>query len=147
MITREADYAVRAVLELASGTSGRSAAELARATQVPYPFLRRVLGRLTAAKLVKSVRGRSGGVQLARPAGAISLLDVVRAIDPDTVTLNTCLRDGGACSRARRCAAHASLGCVQRALWRALDAVTFAALAKQERTPTNQPNQNKRRKP
>jgi len=143
MITREADYAVRAVLELASGTSGRSAAELARATQVPYPFLRRVLGRLTAAKLVKSVRGRSGGVQLARPAGAISLRDVVRAIDPATITLNACLLDGGRCSRVRRCAVHASLARVQKELWRSLDAVTFDTLVRHEQTT----KPNNRRKP
>jgi len=143
MITREADYAIRAVLELASGMSGSSAAELARATQVPYPFLRRVLGRLTAARLVKSVRGRSGGMQLARPPGAISLRDVAQAIDPATITLNACLLDGGRCSLARRCPVHAPLARVQKELWRALDAVTFDTLVRHEQTT----KPNKRRKP
>ena len=138
MITREADYAIRAVLELASGADGRSSAELARATQVPYPFLRRVLGKLTAAGLVQSLRGRAGGARLARPARAISLLDVARAIDPDTITLNRCLQAGSRCSRQRRCAAHVSLDRVQQQLWQALAAITFDKLV--------QPNQPKTKK-
>lgn len=132
MLTRETDYAIRAVLALASGGRARSAAELARDTQVPYPFLRRVLGRLTAAGLAKSLRGRGGGVQLAQPAGRISLLDVARAMDPASVTLNQCLLAGDACTRARRCAVHAALGRVQRQLWRSLAAVTFDALVRRE---------------
>ncbi|MEI8242522.1 MAG: Rrf2 family transcriptional regulator [bacterium] len=145
MITREADYAIRAVLELAGGTSGRSAAALARTAQVPYPFLRRVLGKLVAAGLVCSSRGRGGGVRLARPAAAISLLDVARAIDPDTVTLNACLREDGACCGLRRCAVHAALASVQRDLWRALAAVNFDSLASRTKTQPN--NTGKRKNP
>jgi Rrf2 family protein len=112
VITREADYALRAVLELAAGTGGRSAAELARATQVPYPFMRRVLARLTAAGLVRSLRGRSGGVRLTRPATDLSLLEVLSVMDADTVTLNACLREGADCARSSWCAAHAALAVV-----------------------------------
>ena len=142
MITREVDYAIRAVLELASSTSGRSAADLARATQAPYPFLRRVLQRLTAAGLVVSRRGCTGGMRLARPAAAISLLDVARAIDAATITLNSCLRDGGACSRRPRCTAHTALSRVQQELWQALAAITFGTLA--QPTQTNQPNRKRK---
>jgi len=145
MITREADYAIRAVLELAASASGRSATDLASATQVPYPFLRRVLGKLTAAKLVTSRRGRSGGMQLARPAGKISLLDVARAIDPSTITLNRCLLAGGACSRQRHCAVHGALDRVQQTLWQALSESTFDTFAQQH--PNNQKQTNKRKKP
>lgn len=136
MITREADYAIRAVLELSSGATSRSAVDLARATQVPYPFLRRVLAKLTAARLVQSLRGRAGGVRLARSAAAISLLDVTRAIDPSTITLNSCLRDGGTCERMCQCAAHEPLDRLQQELWRALDAITFASLVKPDHVVT-----------
>jgi Rrf2 family protein len=143
MITREADYAIRAVLELSGGSSERSAAELARAAQVPYPFLRRVLGKLIAAGLVRSSRGRGGGVRLARPAADVSLLDVARAIDPDTVTLNACLRKDGACCGRRRCAVHDALASAQRDLWRALASVNFDALATSKKS---QPNNTEKRK-
>ncbi len=132
MITREVDYALRAVLELAAGTEGRSALELAEATQVPHPFMRRVLGRLTEARLVQSQRGRGGGVRLARPAASLSLLEVVRAMDPDTVTLNACLRAGADCARRSWCAAHATLTDVQQDLWHRLDAISIASLVQVE---------------
>ena len=144
MITREADYAIRAVLELASSTAGRSATELARSTQVPYPFLRRVLGKLTAAHLVKSLRGRNGGVKLARPAGEISLLDVAQAIDPATVTLNDCLHPGSVCSRLQRCAVHGALDRVQQELWQALAIITFDSFV-QPLSNTNTPTKQKRK--
>ena len=143
MITRETDYAIRAVLQLACDTTGQSATALARTTLVPYPFLRRVLGKLTVAKLVVSARGRSGGVQLARPAAAISLLDVARAIDPATITLNSCLLDGDTCARAYGCAVHASLAHVQKDLWQALAAVTFDDLAKQSQLNEHKTNKRK----
>ena len=145
MITREADYAIRAVLELASRDAGCSAAELARATQVPYPFLRRVLQKLTAARLVATRRGRTGGVRLARASAAISLLDVARAIDPATITLNSCLRDGGACARRTCCTAQTALVRIQRDLWRALADVSFDTLAPRtiDHTHTTKPRRTK----
>ena len=143
MITRETDYAIRAVLALASGTSGRSATDLARITQVPYPFLRRVLGRLTAAGLITSVRGRTGGVRLAQPASAVSLFDVAWAIDPAAITLNACLREGNKCPRMRRCPVHTPLNRIQHDLWQALNAVTFDTLVRHEQTT----KPNNRRKP
>jgi Rrf2 family protein len=149
VITREADYALRAVLELAAGTGGRSAAELARATQVPYPFMRRVLARLTAAGLVRSLRGRSGGVRLTRPATDLSLLEVLSAMDADTVTLNACLREGADCARSSWCAAHAALAVVQQELWHRLAAISIASLVQAEQAikPRNKKQTTPRRKP
>ncbi len=147
MITREVDYALRAVLELAAGTEGRSATVLAEATQVPYPFMRRVLARLTAARLVQSLRGRGGGVRLARPAGALTLLDVVRAMDPDTVTLNACLREGAYCARSAWCAAHAALTDVQQELWHRLAGISIAALVQTEQARKPKTKTKPRRKP
>jgi Rrf2 family iron-responsive transcriptional regulator len=147
MITREADYAIRAVLALAlspPGAEGRPATELARVTQVPYPFLRRVLGRLVSSGLVQSVRGRGGGMRLARPAGAISLLDVAWAIDPAAITLNACLREGSSCPRGRRCAVHTALNRIQHNLWQALDAVSFETLVKPEPAAKARPTERKR---
>jgi Rrf2 family protein len=147
VITREVDYALRAVLELASGTAGRSAAALAEATQVPYPFMRRVLARLTAARLVQSLRGRAGGVRLTRPAAALTLLDVVRAMDPDTVTLNACLREGAYCERSAWCAAHAALTDIQQDLWHRLAGISIAALVQTEQAQKQKTKTKPRRKP
>ena len=136
MFTRETDYAFRAVLALAAASGRRSAAELARETQVSHAFLRRVLTKLSTGGLVLSLRGRTGGVRLARPAAAITLLDVAQAIDPAQITLNRCLRDGGTCSRMRQCTVHAALDPLQREIQRALARITFDTLAKQQNKNT-----------
>ncbi len=136
MFTRETDYAFRAVLALAAASGRRSAAELARETQVSHAFLRRVLTKLSTGGLVLSLRGRTGGVRLARPAAAITLLDVAQAIDPVQITLNRCLRDGGTCSRMRQCTVHAALDPLQREIQRALARITFDTLAKQQNKNT-----------
>ena len=77
------DYALRAMAELAAeGADHPSRAEeLAARQQIPAKFLLGILGELKKARLVKSIRGRDGGFQLARPAKEISLADVIRAIE------------------------------------------------------------------
>lgn len=54
---------------------------LARAQGIPAKYLENLLADLRRARLVASQRGSEGGYRLARPAGAISLADVIRAID------------------------------------------------------------------
>jgi Rrf2 family protein len=87
-IGRAAAYAVLAMMALAaradhaSGHNGRATAhDLAKHTGVPIEYLRKVLQRLTRARLVRSERGRTGGFHLARPVARVTLLQVVEAIE------------------------------------------------------------------
>jgi Rrf2 family protein len=82
-VSARADYAIRALLELAAAGSDvplRGEA-IARAQRIPPKYLENLLADLRRARLVVSRRGVSGGYRLARPAGAITLADVIRAID------------------------------------------------------------------
>jgi len=54
---------------------------------LPVSFLERILGDLRRAGIVASVRGRSGGHRLARPASEVTLADVFRAVDGPLVTV------------------------------------------------------------
>lgn len=73
---------MRASIELAASPEGHVTAEqLARAQQIPAKFLEAILTQLRRAGLVRSQRGPDGGFWLARPAGEISLADIIRAID------------------------------------------------------------------
>lgn len=56
-------------------------ASVATATGLPGPFLSKIVNRLATQGLVKTRRGRNGGVVLARPADQITLVDIVRAVD------------------------------------------------------------------
>jgi Rrf2 family protein len=81
-LSARADYALRAVIELAAAQDGHVTAEqLATAQEIPGKFLETILTGLRRSGLVRSQRGPDGGFWLARPANEISLADVIRAID------------------------------------------------------------------
>jgi Rrf2 family protein len=81
-VTARIDYAVRALLELASRPDGQATRdELAESQEIPPRYLEMVLSQLRQAGLVTSRRGFSGGYRLARPAAQISVADVSRAVD------------------------------------------------------------------
>ncbi|HYU83218.1 MAG TPA: Rrf2 family transcriptional regulator [Kribbellaceae bacterium] len=86
-LSARVDYAVRAVVELASATAadgdGRpvTAERLALAQQIPPKFLESILLQLRRAGVVTAQRGPEGGYRLARPAEQISLAEVIRVID------------------------------------------------------------------
>jgi len=103
-ITRQADYAVRAVLFLAKiGPETRAAtSQIALEQQIPPSFLAKIVSQLSVAGLLQTSRGARGGVSLARPAEAISILDVVEAID-GPILLNECVGGNGACNFGDDC--------------------------------------------
>ena len=81
-ISARADYAVRALLALAASESQTTKADtLAKVQELPRKFLEAILADLRRAGLVRSQRGAEGGYRLARAADAISLADVLRAVD------------------------------------------------------------------
>ncbi|MFC6599481.1 RrF2 family transcriptional regulator [Kitasatospora paranensis] len=87
-ISAKADYAARALVELACDTGRPLTCEAIASSQgIPFRFLKSVVGDLRRAGLVRSQRGCEGGYWLGRPADEITLLDVVRAVDGDVITL------------------------------------------------------------
>ncbi|MER5787567.1 Rrf2 family transcriptional regulator [Streptomyces sp. NPDC001980] len=87
-ISAKADYAARALLELARQPDRPLTCEAVASSQdIPFRFLKSVVGELRRAGLVRSQRGCEGGYWLGRPAAEISLLDVARAVDGEVITL------------------------------------------------------------
>jgi len=81
-VSAKADYALRAVIELAAAGDGPIKGErIAQAQEIPLKFLENILGDLRHAGIVRSQRGVEGGYWLARPAEEISVADVVRAVE------------------------------------------------------------------
>jgi Rrf2 family protein len=82
-ITRQADYAIRAILYLAENEKkGRAPTNLiAEAKHIPPSFLAKIISQLSVAGLVNTSRGARGGVTLSRPSEEITLLEVIEAID------------------------------------------------------------------
>jgi Rrf2 family protein len=106
-ITRQADYAIRAVLYLARlGTNQRAATStVAQEMRIPPSFLAKIISQLSIAGLLHTSRGARGGVTLARNAKDISMLDVVEAID-GPILLNECVADPSTCTFEDDCPLH-----------------------------------------
>jgi Rrf2 family protein len=97
-ITRQADYAVRAMVYLTQHPDNRAATGLiAKEKNIPPSFLAKIVSQLAVAGLLQTSRGAHGGVSLAKPPEAISILDVVEAID-GPIHLNDCVSDMSSCS-------------------------------------------------
>lgn len=81
-ISARTDYAIRALAELAAAGAGPVKSDrLSQAQQIPAKFLENILSELRHAGLLLSQRGADGGYWLARPAGEITLADIIRAVD------------------------------------------------------------------
>jgi Rrf2 family protein len=82
-VTAKADYAVRAVVELANSSQGspRKVDEVAQAQSIPVSFLENILTQLRSSGIVRSQRGPEGGYWLAKPAEEVNLADIIRAVE------------------------------------------------------------------
>jgi Rrf2 family transcriptional regulator, nitric oxide-sensitive transcriptional repressor len=88
-LSLQTDYALRSLMFLAAKDGHHSIAEIARAYGISKNHLMKVAQRLTAEGFVESVRGRSGGLKLARPAHALNVGAIVRIME-DTRSFVEC---------------------------------------------------------
>jgi len=131
-ITRQADYAVRAVLYLSRvGNSQRSATStVAKEEHIPPSFLAKIISQLSIAGLLHTSRGARGGVTLAREPGEITLLEVIEAID-GPIQLNECVGDNSMCTFEKDCPLHPIWCEAQEELVKRLKGTTFDKLISQ----------------
>jgi Rrf2 family protein len=88
-ISAKADYAVRAAITLAAAEpeTDVAAEAIARSQDIPYKFLEAILTDLRREGVVTSSRGPRGGYRLSRPAGQVTVADVIRAVDGPLVSV------------------------------------------------------------
>jgi len=139
-ITRQADYALRAMLYLARREPNQrekaATSQIAEKMEIPPSFLAKIISQLSIAGLIHTSRGASGGVALARKPEDISLLDVVEAID-GPITLNECVVDPNECAFGGNCPIHRVWCEAQSNLVRKLRESTFDKLLEREKVPEN----------
>ncbi len=129
-LSRLADYGVVVLGRLATmrqrGAGPTTAAEIAEATLLPAPTVAKILKLLARGEVVCSHRGHQGGYSLARDPGAITVADLVTALD-GPVALTACV-DGheGDCSVESMCAIRGHWDAVNTAVRAALESVTLA---------------------
>src|ERR1044071_2333688 len=88
-VSAKADYALRALIELAGRADGApvSAEELGKRQEIPHGFLQAILADLRRAGVVMSVRGQSGGWRLARRSADVTVADITRAVEGPLVSV------------------------------------------------------------
>ena len=131
-ITRQADYALRAMLYLAQLEPNQRAAtsQIADVQRIPPSFLAKIISQLSIAGLIHTSRGARGGVSLARTPEAISVLEVVEAID-GPIALNECSQTPSACPFGDACPLRSIWCGTQSELVEKLRKTTFAQVLTQ----------------
>ena len=129
-LSKKADYALMAMKHLAlkGGTSSTSAREIAEQYDIPIELMAKVLQRLVRLGLLVSTQGTRGGYMLGRPSTAISVVDVIEAIDgPFTVT--ACSTENSDCEQFSKCSIRDPLWQIRERIAAALGTVTIAEIA------------------
>ncbi|MGE5405706.1 MAG: RrF2 family transcriptional regulator [Candidatus Saccharibacteria bacterium] len=129
-ITRQTEYAIRTLLELATAPEGHlvSAKTISERQDVPEGFLLKTIQLLARAGFVVTQRGIQGGVRLARPADKITIADVLTVVE-GPLALNVCMSPGFQCTNQPTCRVHQILSRAQHALVEELSKETLADIA------------------
>ena len=128
-----ADYAVvimAAAARHCGSTCRLNATTLAEETGLPLPTVQKLVSRLSAGGLIESARGTGGGFRLSRPAAAISLADIIEAVE-GPIALTTCVDEGRhECALECDCRVKPHWNVVNGAVRGALDGVSLASLSR-----------------
>jgi Rrf2 family iron-responsive transcriptional regulator len=133
-LTRQSSYAIRTLVYCAVNDPRLSrVADIAKAYSISELFLFKLIRPLVEAGLLKTVRGRRGGIRLGRPASEISLLDTIRLTE-ENFALAECFEGGDiSCPLVFSCDLNAALREALDAFFSVLESHTIADLAGKRR--------------
>ena len=140
-LSKKTDYALIAMKHLAQtrAAASTSAREIAEQYDIPIELMAKVLQRLVRMGLLTSQQGTRGGYALSRPSTAISVADVIQAIDgPFTVTACSTESDGG-CEQYGKCSIRDPLWRIKERIVAALGTVSLADMAAEGDAPLAAP--------
>jgi len=131
LYSKSAEYAIQAMLYLAEneGKGLEMVSSIAEAYNIPKHFLAKLVQTLTRNHLIKSYRGRNGGIKLARPASKVTLLQIVNAIEGPPPELEMCVIGLDVCSDNVACPLHSQWQHVRSLVRDTLSHQTLADLA------------------
>jgi FeS assembly SUF system regulator len=130
-ITKLTDYAVLVLSDMAVPGDARAARDVAETTHIPQPTVSKVLKLLARAGLVESERGKNGGYRLARAPGAISVADIVDAVEgPIAVTECSTAAGRGSCELEGHCPVESNWGRINEAIHQVLKGITLADMVR-----------------
>ncbi len=127
-LTRSTGYAIRGMRRLATSGKPLHIEQIAHAERLSPTFMAKVFQSLARAGLIRTKRGRGGGVELARPASGITLLEVIEAMEGPIINRFCLLDHTAGCGEGRNCEVHEVWLAVQRCTAEILRQTTLARL-------------------
>jgi Rrf2 family protein len=124
------EYAIRGLSELAARSASKPVLldELVAGTDLPRDFLAKIFQRLVHGGLLKSAKGRNGGFSLARPAHAITLMDILQVIEGG-LPMDHCVVGMASCNDMMPCPQHDLYKPIRQRLKDYMQTTTLADLA------------------
>ena len=136
LLSKSCEYGLRAVIYLVVNNgeeSYMSIKKISDSLDIPYHFLTKTLQKLTQQDILESYRGPKGGVALARPAGEISVKDIVVAIDGQAI-FEECVLGLPGCGDEKPCPLHDQWATTRNQLNSVFESMTLSSLAHQIET-------------
>ncbi len=128
LITRDTDYALRAVCYIAQVPDKIiTVNELTAKLKIPRPFLRKILQILNKKNILKSYKGQGGGFSLAVTPNKILLVDLIEVFQ-GPLRLNECFFKKMACPNTKTCALRKKINTIERYVIKELKSITLASL-------------------
>lgn len=137
MLSKSCTYGIWAVLYLSSVEDREYVPirEISHSLEIPFHFLTKILQLLAKAKIVETLRGSRGGVQLFRPPEQISLRDVIESIDGNGL-FNDCVMGLPKCGEDHPCPLHSKWSEVQSKIREISEQTSFLDLAQRAKNTT-----------
>src|SRR3989338_4091183 len=128
LITRDVDYAIRALRYIAGEGEERGAvAELVKKLKIPRPFLRKILQVMPRRGILKAYRGQGGGFHVTKSPKEILLIDLIEIFRGELV-LNECIFKKRPCSNVTTCILKGKIDAIERRVISELRAITLKSL-------------------
>ena len=136
LITRNTDYAIRALCCIAGHQGQRvSADQLVKNLDMPRPFLRRILQALNKEGILYSFKGKGGGFVLAIPPKKINIMHLMQ-IFQGNIKINECTFKKNICPNVNECLLKKKIDNIEKEVIRSLEKITLYSLLNEKQTPS-----------
>ena len=127
LITRNTDYALRAICYIAKKGKLVKVDELVRILGVPRPFMRKILQQLSKAKILSSYKGQAGGFKLKSLPERIFIVQIMR-IFQGRLSLTECFLKKNICPNKGKCILRKKIHLIENDVLRQLGQINIASL-------------------
>ena len=127
LITRNTDYALRAICYIAKHKEIVTVTELIRKLGVPGPFMRKILQQLNKGKILKSYKGQGGGFKLRITPENIYIIKIIRIFQGE-VRLDSCFLKKNICPNKGKCILRKKIHIIEDNVFKQLEQISIASL-------------------